>query len=151
MAMAVGGTPLCGDPALPRPLALAQRVPLSHVETLAAMVPRDRRAAVALDGMDAASIALLKGFMADLGSSAEEPHAAAVVTPDGGAHFLCPPCPGAARLLSDALPPGAPQPRLTAAALAVSLLLTDGAAAAAAATRQQIMAACAAAAAGGQQ
>ncbi len=149
--MAVSGTPLCGDPALPRPLALSQRFPITHVEHLAAMVARERRAVVALDGVDAASAALLRGFMADLAQQGEaeaEPHAAGVITADGGAHFLCPPCAGAARLLAASLPPGAPPPALTAAGLAVSLLLTDAAAAAAASTRAVILAACAAAAGG---
>lgn len=145
------GTPLSGDPALPRPLALGMQLPVSAVEALGANLGPERRCVVALDGADPEAAAALKELADMLAAPAAHPggeaQAAGVVSPDGGAHFFVPPSEGALRLVMAALPPGSQPPPLTAAGVAVSLLLTDEAVNNAAATRATIVAALQAAAA----
>jgi hypothetical protein len=148
----VVGTPLSGDPALPRPLALGMQMPVSAVEALGAgaNLGPERRCVVALDGADADSAAALKELADMLAAPAAQPggeaQAAGVILPDGGAHFFVPPSEGALRLVLAALPPGSQPPPLTAAGVAVSLLLTNEAVSNAAATRATIVAALQAAA-----
>ena len=142
--IAVVGSPLSGDPALPRPLALELHWPASGVEALGAHLPASRRSVVAMDGEDAAAAAALHALAAQLAAPMAQPGgeawAAGVFSSDGAAHFFLPPSQAALRLILAARP-DAPPPSLTAAGIAVSFLLTDAAAAAAENTRAAIVAA----------
>ena len=141
---AVVGTPVSGDPALPRPLALELHWPASQVEALGAHLSPSRRSVVAMEGEDAASAATLRALATQLAAPMTQPGgeawAAGVFSSDGAAHFFLPPSEAALRLIFAARP-GAPPPPLTAAGITVSLLLTDAAAAAAESTRVAILAA----------
>ena len=142
--IAVVGTPLSGDPALPRPLALEQHWLASQVESLGAHLPPSRRSVVAMEGEDAASATALREFAAQLAAPMAQPGgeawAAGVFSSDGAAHFFLPPSEAALRMILAARP-GMPPPPLTAAGITVSLLLTDAAVAAAESTRTAILAA----------
>ena len=142
--ISVVGTPIYGDPALPRPLALDLHWRASHVEAMGSHLPPSRLSVVAMEGEDAASAAALRELAAQLAAPAAQPGgeawAAGVFSADGAAHFFLPPSEAALRCIMAARP-GAPPPPLTAAGITVSLLLTDAAVAAAENTRAAILAA----------
>ena len=149
LPLLVLGDSLAGDPALPQPLVLSDCVPMTVVETLAAMVPLERRALVSLSGQHDEAHAQLVHLAKQLSGGGEQ-LAAKALAPDGGCHFLCPPSEAARRLLQCVLGPTA-FPPYNCAALAVLLLLTDEAAAIAAAVRQSMESQIAAAQAQGQR
>ena len=140
---AVVGTPLSGDPALPRPLALDVHWRASQVETLGAHLPAARLCVVAMSGENDAANAALSALANQLAAPAALPGgeacAAGVFSSDGAAHFFLPPSPEAIRLLAKARP-GLPTASLTAAGIVVSFLLSDAAVAAAKNTRDAIVA-----------
>ena len=142
--IAVVGTPLSGDPALPQPLVLELHLRASHVEALGAHLPPSRLCVVAVDGEGDSSAAALRAVANQLAAPAAQPGgeawAAGVFSSDGAAHFFLPPSKAALRLIVKARS-GAPPPPLTAAGIAVSFLLTDAAVAAAENTRAAVVAA----------
>ena len=106
--IAVVGTPLSGDPALPRPLALELHWPASQVEALGSHLPPSRRSVVAFEGEDAASAAALRELAAHLAAPAAQPGgeawAAGVFSANGAAHFFLPPSEAALRYILAARP-----------------------------------------------
>ena len=148
--IAVVGTPLSGDPALPRPLALGIHVPASQVESLSAQLPPSRHSVVAFVGEDDASTIALRALAAQLAAPSAQPGgeawAVGVVSSDGAAHFFLPPSAAANRLIL-AASSGVPPPQFIAEGIAVSFLLTDAAVAAAQNRRAVMQAALQAAAA----
>jgi len=143
--IAVVGKPLCGAPALPRPLALELHYPASQVESMSAQLPPNRISVVALVGEDEASTAALRALAAQLAAPAAQPGgeawAAGSYSPDGAAHFLFPPGEAAGRLILAAKQAGVELPQFIAEVIAVSFLRTDAAVAAAENTRVAILAA----------
>lgn len=135
-AVSVVGTPLCGDPALPRPLNFTGRVTEAQMEALVSIVHPNRLSVVALAGEGDAADALIVSLAADLSSCGSSAH---ILSPDGGAHFLIPSGDAAARVLVRAGTSFSASP--ASPAYVVSVLLTDAAVELAAGTRAYLEAA----------